>query len=123
MNNKFLHRNTKPDLVQLARQNRKLSTDAEELLWEHLRGRKLNGFKFRRQQPMASFILDFFCLEANLAIEIDGEYHNEEEQKIYDESRTVELNSLHITILRFTNHEVINTTQSVLTTISEHLTP
>jgi hypothetical protein len=60
MAKKNLQRGTKPDLFQLARQNRKSSTEAEEILWQYLRGRKLRGYKFRRQQPMGSFILDFF---------------------------------------------------------------
>jgi ATP-dependent DNA helicase RecG len=123
MNEKYLHRHTASDLYLLARQNRKLSTEAEEILWRNLRGRKLNGFKFRRQQPMGSFILDFFCLETNLAIEVDGGYHDEEKQKIYDQQRTVELNALHVAVLRFSNEEVISNIKSVLDTIASQLIP
>lgn len=121
MAKKNLQRGTKPDLFQLARQNRKLATVAEEILWDYLRSRRLLGYKFRRQQPMANYIIDFFCLEMNLAIEVDGEYHEDEKQKLYDYERTIELNALNITVLRFTNEEVINNTQEVLSKITLHL--
>jgi ATP-dependent DNA helicase RecG len=123
MNEKYLHRRTQSALYLLARQNRKVSTEAEEILWNNLRSRRLNGFKFRRQQPMGSFILDFFCLEKNLAIEVDGGYHDEEKQKIYDEQRTIDLEALHVTVVRFSNDEVINSLQFVLDTIVSHLIP
>ncbi len=70
---------------------------------------------------MANYIIDFFCLEMNLAIEVDGEYHEDEKQKLYDYERTIELNALNITVLRFTNEEVINNTQEVLSKITLHL--
>jgi very-short-patch-repair endonuclease len=123
MNRKYLDRGTNSNLFQFARQNRKISTEAEEFLWKHVRGRKLRGFKFRRQQPMGNFILDFFCLEMNLAIEVDGGYHDEEKQKLYDEIRAEELAELHVTILRFTNDEVINNVDVVLQMIRRHLGP
>ena len=117
MAKKYLQRGTKPNLFELARQNRKSSTGAEEILWDCLRNRKLRGYKFRRQQPMGIYILDFFCLEMNLAIEVDGEYHNDEEQKLYDHERTTQLHDLNLTVLRFTNHEVITDIDNVLNTI------
>ena len=58
-----------------AKELRKNMTDSEKVLWEHLRLRRLNGMHFRRQHPFGIYILDFFCYEANLAIEIDGPIH------------------------------------------------
>ena len=70
-----------------ARQLRKNLTDAERLLWRKLRFWQVDGLKFRRQQPLGRYIVDFICLEKKLIIEIDGEYHNVEEQKTFDEAR------------------------------------
>jgi very-short-patch-repair endonuclease len=70
-------------------------TKAEKILWESLRNRRLNGFKFRRQHPVADFIADFFCLECSLAIEVDGGYHNTEEQAQHDKERSRKLNDNH----------------------------
>ena len=116
-----MHRDASPNLFNLASQNRKLSTEAEKILWESLRGKRLNGFKFRRQHPIRGFIVDFFCASHGLAIEADGEYHNEEEQKLADEQRTIALNKLNIKVIRFTNHEVIHNTSEVLKQIIEYL--
>jgi very-short-patch-repair endonuclease len=116
-----LYRNAKPDLFNLAGQNRRIPTEAEQVLWERLRGRRLNGFKFRRQHPIADFIVDFYCAEFGVAIEVDGEYHDSDAQRILDEKRTCELNRLNIKIIRFTNHEVINDINEVLNQITQHL--
>jgi very-short-patch-repair endonuclease len=69
---------TKPEMHRLARNLRKTQTDAEQILWLKLRSRRLSGFKFRRQHPIDNYILDFYCNEAQLAIEIDGGQHAEE---------------------------------------------
>ena len=82
---------------------------------------KTQGFKFRRQHPIAHFIADFFCLESNLVIEIDGSYHDEREQQEYDEGRTFELEEINVKVLRFTNEEVIRDTEFVLNEILNHL--
>ena len=89
-----LHKGADPKLFYYARLNRIVQTEAEKILWHCLRNRKLKGFKFRRQHPIAHFIADFFCLESNLVIEIDGPYHDEREQQEYDEGRTFELSEL-----------------------------
>ena len=116
-----LHKGADAKLFHFARLNRQTQTEAEMLLWSCLRDRKLDGFKFRRQHPIADFIADFFCLEANLVIEVDGGYHNEIEQKQYDEGRTYELSELNIKVIRFTNKEVIENIDFVLKEISNHL--
>jgi very-short-patch-repair endonuclease len=116
-----LHKGANPKLFFFARQNRKVVTEAEQILWEHLRNRRLNGFKFRRQHPIANFIADFYCLECGLVIEVDGAYHNGVEQAAYDEGRTFELLKLQIKVIRFTNEEVIRNTKFVLQEIERHL--
>lgn len=63
-------------------------TQAEEILWKHLRNKKLNGMKFRRQHPLDMFIADFYCHEKKLIIELDGGIHETPEQQEYDEGRT-----------------------------------
>ncbi|MEP7372475.1 MAG: chorismate synthase [Chitinophagaceae bacterium] len=108
-------------LSEFAKQNRKNATEAEDKLWQEVRNRNIDGFKFRRQHPIAGFIPDFVCLEQKLIIEIDGEYHNEQEQKKYDEARTEWLKEHKYSLLRFTNAEVINQMPLVLKKTKEAL--
>ncbi len=96
-------------------------TKAEEILWQELRNRKVENCKFRRQHPIGKFIADFYCHEKKLVIEVDGDYHNKEEQKEYDEARTQVINEYGITVIRFTNDEVLNNIQSVLNKIRQTL--
>ncbi len=104
-----------------AKENRQNKTEAEDKLWQELRNRKLNGCKFRRQHPVAGYIPDFVCLEKKLIVEIDGEYHNEEEQRKFEEVRTEWLNEHQYELIRFTNDEVIHHLPQVLKKISESL--
>ncbi len=110
---------TKARAVEL----RKNMTDAEKYLWRHLRNRKMKGLKFRRQHPADIFILDFYCHERKLAIEIDGGIHNSESQKEWDENRTFELNRFDIKVIRFTNEEVWDNMRAVLQRIEAELNP
>ena len=80
-----------------------------------LGGKRLGGYKFRRQQPFGGYILDFVCLEAKLMIEIDGGQHAE--QVAYDEARTRDLDAAGFTVLRFWNNEVLQQTEVVLAAI------
>ena len=100
---------------------RKNTTLAEKILWKKLRDRKLFQVKFRRQHPVDIFIVDFYCHEIKLVIEIDGEIHNSEEVKDYDSSRQYCLELLGLTIIRFTNHEVIFDMDSVLSRIHNYI--
>ena len=75
------------------------------MLWQYLRGRDL-GYKFRRQHPINRFIIDFYCAEAKLCIEIDGSSHLDAEQEAYDKARTKILEELGYQVIRFTNNEV-----------------
>ena len=93
-------------LVLAARDMRGEPTPAEERLWQSLRRRSLNGTRFRRQYVSAPYILDFFCLQLGLAVEVDGKGHQDAAQMQYDLERTAFLNSKGITVLRFTNDQV-----------------
>jgi len=98
---------------------RKNMTVAEKVLWHQLRNRKVNDLKFRRQHPVDIFILDFYCYERKLAIEVDGEIHKKELQREWDENRTFILNEFGIQILRFSNDDVIDQTERVINSIKE----
>src|SRR5438477_10969988 len=104
---------------RFARALRKHPTDAEEHLWNHLRARRLNGFKFRRQRPFGPYVLDFVCLEARVAVDLDGSQHAE--QMSYDEHRDAFIRSYRLRVLRFWNGDVLSKTETVLETICEAL--
>jgi very-short-patch-repair endonuclease len=97
-----------------AKQLRRQSTEAEKKLWIHLQNRQLGGFKFRRQHVIGSFIVDFYCHETRLAIELDGGGHNEDVQCRHDSSRTKVLEDLGIRVSRFWNHEVLQNIEAVV---------
>ena len=103
-------------LKTYAEENRKNPTEAESVLWEALRTKGI-GAKFRRQHIIGDFIVDFFCNEANLVIELDGGYHNKPTQIKSDTERTAALNAMGYTELRFKNEEVICNIDKVLKTI------
>ena len=108
-------------MSKFAKLNRKNPTKAEKLLWKFLRNRQLNGFKFRRQHPLNVFIPDFVCLEKKLVIEVDGEYHLDEDQRKYDELRDNWLREFHYRMVRITNEEVLNDTERALDKIRRAL--
>ena len=97
-----------------AKRNRKNPTLAEAALWEQLRGKKLEGYKFRRQHQIGEFIVDFVCLEKRLVIEVDGGYHETYEAKVYDDDRTAYLAFNGYKVIRFKNEEVLSNTEGVL---------
>ena len=103
-------------LKAYAEENRKNPTEAESVLWNALKA-KGNGAKFRRQHIIGDFIVDFFCNEANLVIELDGGYHNMPNQMKSDAERTAALNEMGYTELRFKNEEVLYNIDNVLKTI------
>ncbi len=98
---------------------RKNLTEAEQKLWLRLRRRQIAGHKFRRQQPIGAYIVDFACLEQHLIIELDGGQHAE--QSVYDEKRTNWLESRGYRVLRFWNNEVMSNTDGVLQAIMKSL--
>jgi very-short-patch-repair endonuclease len=100
---------------------RRNETKAEKLLWEKLRNNQLEGLKFRRQHPVNIYIADFYCHKFKLIIELDGDYHNQEEQKQKDEVRTEVLRLNGLKIIRFKNEEVEQDINQVLTTIKNKI--
>jgi len=100
-------------------------TDAEQCLWHCLRGKQLDGFRFRKQHPIARFVLDFYCPTVQLAIEIDGAQHNTSPGRVSDEERTHFLTAHGIRVLRFWNHEVLQDLPGVLQRVWDalHLPP
>jgi very-short-patch-repair endonuclease len=95
----------------LARNLRTASTHAEGLLWNHLRGRRLAGFKFRRQHPVAAFVADFACLEAMVIVELDGSQHFELPATEADRQRTAVLEGVGFAALRFDNRKMLKETR------------
>lgn len=117
----FYH-NAKPSLFCFAKENRKKSTAAEKILWQNLKARNLSRYKFRRQHPFDDIIIDFYCHELKLAIEVDGGYHfNDSSVQERDFERDKKLALLGIKTLRFSNTQVIKELQTVLSTIKKNL--
>ncbi len=102
------------NLKPLARDLRQLSTLAEVLLWNQLKQRQMRGYRFLRQRPIDKYIVDFFCKELHLAIEVDGSNHNLEAQLEKDPIRQKRIEALGVCFLRFTDHEVKKNLHGVL---------
>ena len=94
---------------------------AEVLLWSKLRSKSLNGCKFRRQYSIGSYIVDFYCSQIKLAIEIDGESHFVDGADIYDRNRQATIESLGISFLRFTNRDVYERLEGVMNRILKRI--
>jgi very-short-patch-repair endonuclease len=109
MNNKY---KTPGYIIDLARDLRNSMTGAEKVLWDVLKKRQICGLKFRNQHPINRYILDFFCHEKMLAIEVDGDVHSE--RKTYDHYRDEFLKSAGIKTLRFSNSDVLSDLNGVL---------
>jgi very-short-patch-repair endonuclease len=102
-----------------AKELRKNPTRSEEILWSYIRRRKLKKMYFRRQHPYGIYILDFYCFEANLAIEVDGGIHLNQVE--YDNERTKYLESSGLTVLRFNNEDIENDINVVIEEIKKYL--
>ncbi len=102
--------------VPLARQLRLTPTDAEMRLWSRLRRKQLEGFRFRRQHPLGPHVVDFFCAEATLIVEVDGGQHGDD-----GETRTRWLEARGYRIVRFWNNDVLANTEAVLGMILDAL--
>jgi very-short-patch-repair endonuclease len=118
---KFSGKKLAPDILAHCRELRQTATLPESILWSLLRSHRFKNAHFRRQHPMGSYILDFYCHEARLAIELDGSEHLEESNLVYDQKRTEFLQSRGITVIRFWNDEVFNQLEDVLGVIWEAL--
>jgi very-short-patch-repair endonuclease len=114
MPNEKRHR-VHPAIRQRARELRQPMTRAEARLWQHLRRRQLNGYYFRRQHPISSFIVDFYCAKARLVVEVDGDVHVMQEE--YDTVRTEWLEERGYRVIRFTNDEIFRQLDGVLESI------
>ncbi len=110
-----------PKLKELARKLRNNSTKAENVLWLCLKGREMYGHDFHRQKPINNFILDFFCHELMLGIEVDGYTHQFEETFVKDELKMKKMKTLGITILRFSDNDVLKNTDNVLWEIDSYI--
>lgn len=95
-------------------------TETELILWEYLKSKPM-GFKFRRQHPISGYVLDFYCHQLRISIEIDGGYHLQKEQRVKDLERTNYLKSLGISEIRFTNEQVLNEYETVIKHINTAL--
>ena len=104
-------------LVNTAKTLRKSQTDAEKLLWKHLRAKQMEGLKFRRQQPIGNYVIDFICLEKSLVIEVDGGQHADNKK---DKGRDAWLKSEGFKVLRLWNNEVLTNMKGVLEVIREN---
>ena len=105
-----------PAILQLAREHRHPLTPAEAKVWARVRNRGL-GFKIRRQHPIWRFIADFYCAEAKLVIEIDGDTHAERDQEEYDQARTAWLEDRGYKVICFTNHDAHHNLEHLLNEI------
>lgn len=105
--------------IKRARALRKTSTDAETLLWSRLRNRQFRNLKFRRQAPLDRYIVDFYCHELLLVIELDGSQHSEES----DRPRTQWLEGEGYRVVRFWNNEVLDNTDGVLADLERRISP
>lgn len=111
-----------PNLKEFARQLRNNSTKAEIILWQKLKRKQMYGYDFHRQKPIDNYIVDFFCHELMLAIEVDGYSHQFEEVYDKDVRKTQRLNELGVYVLRFTDNEVLKEMFSVMLAIENFIT-
>ena len=112
-----------PSLKSLRRSLRSSQTDAERYLWTRLRNNQLLGLRFFRQYGIGRFIIDFYCPEIKLAIELDGGQHAEDAHIEYDQTRTAFLQEKGIRVLRFWDNDVLKEVESVMQKIYYEITP
>ncbi len=105
----------------IARNLRKNSTIQEKRLWNIIKNRQINGYKFKRQVPVGEYIVDFMCAEINLVIEIDGGQHNKPDNIEHDNKRTEFLNSKGYKVLRFWNNDIYENIDGVIAEIEKYL--
>jgi len=111
----------KTSLKDIRRSLRRDSTPAELLLWKELRNRKFLNLKFKRQYSIGNYIVDFYCANPRLIIELDGAVHFEKEQKEKDRYRDENLKDMNYKVLRFSNEEVLNDIEKVLGQIEKSI--
>ena len=103
-----------PQLLEFAKTMRSNATDAENLMWQLIRAKRFMNLKFRRQHVIKPYIVDFYCHELSLVIELDGSQHGTDEAIEYDAERTKFLDALGLSVVRYWNHDVLSETDVVL---------
>ena len=120
---KNMYFRAKPGVMESAKLLRNNMTYHEKLLWEKLKGKQICGIRFRRQHPISLFIVDFYCHEVRLVVEVDGEIHYDRID--YDDGRSAKMERFGIKVIRFTNFEVENNIEKVImrieTTVIERI--
>jgi very-short-patch-repair endonuclease len=104
-----------------ARHLRSNMTDAEQMLWNHIRGKQIHGVQFNRQKPVSNYNVDFYCARARLILELDGGQHFEAGHKEKDKARDKAILKPGLLVLRFDNYQVLMETDSVLESIHAHV--
>jgi len=118
---KFLRND--PTLKKRRRELRRNQTEAEKMVWAHLRNKQFYGMKFFRQYSIGPYILDFYCPTVKLAIELDGGQHNQPENKGYDLARSEFMKAQSIDVIRFWNDEVLLNMEGLLSELASKITP
>lgn len=103
-----------PQLLEFAKTMRSNATDAENLMWQLLRAKRFMNLKFRRQHVIAPYIVDFYCHELGLVIELDGSHHGTDDAIEYDAERTKFLEALGLSVVRYSNHDILGRIDMVL---------
>ncbi len=119
MDKRTMFYGTQPITFDNARRLRKEMTEAERMLWVRISKKQLDGARFRRQHPIGDYIADFYCHELKLVIEVDGRVH--ETRQEYDRQRTEEMTLGGITVIRFTNDDIIHDMEAVLMKIKQQI--
>jgi very-short-patch-repair endonuclease len=109
----------KKELEPRRKELRNNSTYAEVFFWQQIKKSQLEGRKFRRQTSIGSYIVDFYCPEEKIVVELDGEVHFNEEVIKYDKERTEYLESIGLRVIRFENQDVLKNTEYVMNTIKK----
>jgi very-short-patch-repair endonuclease len=112
-----------PRLITFAKNLRKNSTEAEKLLWHYLRAKQLGDLKFRRQQAIGKYIVDFVCFNKKIIIELDGGQHAEERNRTRDQIRDQWLKSQGFIVLRFWDNDVLKNIEGVWEEIAKYCCP
>jgi len=108
-----------PKLRSFAKEQRSIPTRAEDLFWQQVRAGRFHGYKFKRQVPIAPYIVDFLCAEARVIVELDGVPHDRPEQRTHDERRDAFLRSRGFRVLRFSNDLMLGNGNLVLDTVRQ----
>ena len=114
---------TKQGKIELAREFRKAPTKSEKIMWNVLRNRQFMNLKFRRQYLILGYLLDFYCDQLNLAIEIDGSVHNNKDQIEYDKERQKAIEEKKIIFVRIKSEDVENNLNAVLKNLTQKIDP